>query len=249
MPELLDRYIDGSMSGQERAEFEARLSSSASLREEIELQQRMDRALRDRFGAPAGAEAPLRLAGGPPRVSGSGSGFGSGFGFGFGPRVRWGLAALVALAATLVISFQYLGAGSGGGLDRRTLAQTYQNTVRAGFRPQEVCTTRDKFAKWMEDRYGAPLAPTHERPGAKLVGWSYGNAISGYTGLLLATVDEKPVVVVLDRKVKQSASGAPVSGELGNLRVFPREIAGVVLYEVTPLDHPAIVDDLALKSP
>ncbi len=237
--ETLERYLDGSLSAPELAAFEAELARSPGLRADVDLQRRLDAALRASFTpgpAPLLTTAEARE---PAPIK---------------SRFRWTRerTMFAALAAMLLIAVGiqgYMWLSGAGQPDRPTLAQTYLDLVSHGFKPSEQCTTRDKFAKWMESRYSVPLAPVQDRSDVQLVGWSYSNNISSYTGLLLATVEGKPVVVALDSTQNQNAVGAPCRrgpGQAKDINIFTAEIDGISLYEITPLDKPHIIDNLAL---
>jgi len=91
-------------------------------------------------------------------------------------------------------------------------------------------------------------------PGLEVLGWSYNSiqddkslgVFSGYTLYLLARAKGEPVVVLIDRTgydrplEVDSASG---------LHLFRREIGGAVLYEISPLDAPAVLDQFAPYEP
>ena len=154
-----------------------------------------------------------------------------------------------------MILYAVSGARSGGVVAavRPTLAAVYNATVDAGFNPEEVCTTRDKFADWLGTKFGVSLAPREERADVTLVGWSYTTAISPYTGVLLAKSGDAPIIVALDLKVRESGRGPPDFGDLvardKKLHVHKVVINGLALYEVSPLDRPRIVDQLEPHTP
>lgn len=250
-PQLLDaidRRIDGLMSPAELAEFENELARSAELRKAYEeaasFQARIDSSLRGRFSAAAlDLNAAKRPS--PQQATRDAS-----------PRSlrlpKWvTLAAAAAIALVSVVTV-YLVSTSGPGTlaatVRPTLAALYNSTVDSGFKPEEICTTRDKFADWLGTRFGVSLAPREERADITLVGWSYSTAISPYTGVLLATSDGQPIIVALDLKVRESGKGPPAVGELlahgKTLHVHKAVINGLALYEVSTLDKPRIIDNL-----
>ncbi|MBS0192618.1 MAG: hypothetical protein U0573_08250 [Phycisphaerales bacterium] len=231
----IDRYLDGAMSPQEAAAFEREIASSPELGEQVRLQKILDDSIRSSFAPPSAP--PLKLTdSSTPKTARS------------WPRP---LKIFMALAATvaIVVGYQaFTWITTPGAPPRPTLVRTYQNLVKAGFRPAEACTTRERFAQWMQSRYHAPLAPVEDRPNVKLVGWSYSNTISNYTGELLALVDGKPVVVILDTIDARDTAGSPCwryPADDKVVNVFPAEIDGVALYEVSPFDKPMIVDNLA----
>lgn len=268
-PQLLDaieRHIDGVMTPDERAAFERQLAESADLRrahqEAAELQARIDASLRSRFSAAAldihAAEKAAQQAAQqaaqnaakqsqssratPPRSL---------------PFPKWlPLAAAAAIGVVGLVSVYMISGARPGSVVatvRPTLAALYNSTVDAGFKPEEVCTTRDKFADWLGSKFGVSLAPREERSDITLVGWSYSTAISPYTGVLLAKSGDQPIIVALDLKVRESGKGPPAFGELlahnKQLHVHKVVIDGVALYEVSPLESPRIVDNLERYTP
>lgn len=225
-PDLIERYFEGELDGPELEQFEHRLRQDEALREEVELQRRIDASLRRLFAAPAGIADGRHptddAAAGPSRRTG----------------VSWyGLAAALLLGVLGV-----WGALRWADLGRSPLEREYLRTVAAGFEPEVVCTTDEEFARWMQEKFGHPMVVADPPADLELVGWSYSDAISGYTGLLLARVGGEPVVVVLDfLKLDTAVRPEP---DADGLRVFRRTIGGLVLYEVTPHESPAIVDRL-----
>lgn len=242
--DALDRYLDGSMVESQRAAFDAEIAKSASLREQIALQAQLDSSLRSSFAAPPLAPVAGILTREEARA--------------FSPkkeRAGWSreyklLGALAALVA-LVVSIQgYLWlSGPAAAEVRPSLASVYEELVSNKFEPAEACTTREEFAHWMQYRFGVALAPKEDRANVQLVGWSSSTAISDRTGLLLARVDGKPVMVAFDTVGRQDDWGFPCRrepGDMEGLNFFSTQIDGIALYEVTPLDQPGIIDNLAV---
>jgi hypothetical protein len=62
--------------------------------------------------------------------------------------------------------------------------------------------------------------------------------------VLLARVDGKEVIVVVDRKAREKS---PLPPARSGLRSFREEYGNLVLYEVTPLDHPTILPLLSTQ--
>lgn len=259
-PELLDtldRYLDGVLSAGDRAAFERELAASPELRaarDEASLRQRdIDASLRAQFSAAALDLNASKRATSTPRSGLRNSGAAS-------HTLRfpkWApLAAAAALGLAGLVGVYVASGGRSAGVVatvRPTLAALYTATVDSGFHPEEVCTTRDKFADWLGSKFGVSLAPREERSDITLVGWSYSTAISPYTGVLLARSGDQPIIVALDIKVRESGKGPPAFGELvahdKSLHVHKVVINGLALYEVSPLDKPRIVDNLEPYTP
>lgn len=252
--ETLDRYLDGALSPSEQAAFERELTASPELRaardEAARWQRDIDASLRAQFSAAAldlnaakqarsEKERPEAVATRSLRFS------------------RWvPLAAAAAIGVVGLVGVYVVSGNRPGSVVatvRPTLAALYNSTVDSGFKPEEICTTRDKFADWLGSKFGVSLAPREERSDITLVGWSYSTAISPYTGVLLAKSGDQPIIVALDIKVRESGKGPPAFGELlahnKQLHVHKVVINGLALYEVSPLDKPRIVDNLEPYSP
>lgn len=245
--EAVDRYLDGAMAGPERAAFETEIERSESLRQAVRVQTAVDSSLRVQFGAPPVApiagiltEEEARTFQVRPKRSG------------WSREVKM-FGALAALLAIAVCIQAYLWSNSAPTpAERPSLASAYFHLVNHKFRPSVECTTREKFAQWMESRFGVALAPKEDRSDVELVGWSSSEAISNYTGLLLARVDGKPVVVAIDTVARQNDWGIPCRrqpDDEGGINFFSTEIDGIALYEMTPLDRPRIIDNLAIFKP
>lgn len=239
--DALDRYLDGAMTEPERAAFEAEISGSEALQSQISLQRQVDSALQAEFGAPpvAGILTREEAEAFVPKKK----------------RAGWSreykiLGALAALLAIVIGIQSYSWLTSAGAVEERpSLASIYGKLVKNKFRPSEECTTDEKFARWMAARFGVALAPKESRPEVQLVGWSSSTAISNYTGLLLAKVDGKPVVVAIDTVDRQNDWGFPCRRQPEDkeeVNFFSTVVDGIALYEITPLDRPRIIDNLAV---
>jgi hypothetical protein len=225
---LLDEYLDGLSQGTARAQAEARIAADPEAAEEVRLQGEIDRSLKRLFAE--GARAGTSPVGQGPVAR-------------IGRPVRWfiGTAAALLLGMLGVWAAMVL---SEAREDR--LGPLYQGEVASGFVPQEVCTTAEQFADWTKRNYGEAVVPAEDRGGVTLVGWSYGRAVSGYSGVLLARVDGTPVVVVLDRAREEGWRKLP-EPEDRSLHAFRRRIGDLVLYEVTPLPGPRVLPLLSEK--
>lgn len=243
-PDMLDRYLDGAMSTVEAAAFEQQIARSPEMLAQVRLQREVDGSLRDSFNVPATgglmteseqrAFAPKKERRGWSRET----------------RMFAALAALLIIAVSIQ-AYLWLNSPSATP-ERPSLAEAYYKLVDHGFRPSEECTTPEKFAKWTNQRYQVPLAIKEARADVQLVGWSYSGAISNYTGLLLAKVDGKPVVVALDTIDNQTNWGNPCRRQpkdKSGVNFFSKQLDGLVLYEITPFDQPRIIDNLAVVKP
>lgn len=230
--DLLERHLDGALTPQERAAFERLVSEDAGVRAELELQRRVDRSLERLFAREtAGESAAVPKRGGGGRAAGDRHG-----------GVWWRAAAAAAVMAAGV----WGATAAWDRLSRTPLERVYARTVAAGFVPEVVCTTDEEFAAWTHRNFGHALSLADRPEGLELVGWSYARTLSTYTGVLLARVQGEEVLVVMDFLKKDAAQPEPRDD---GMRVFRRELGGLVLYEVTPRERAAIVDRLVQVEP
>jgi anti-sigma factor RsiW len=238
MRERLERYLDADMDPRERAEFELLLERNPQLQRTVALQQQLDAALQREFAPPAVSREviqqwlPQAGAGhrSEPRPS---------------RRVLW--AALTATAAALawaVVAWQWNG---GAKLEpffqQRMLVELYQETVAQDFQPYYFCEDPARFAATFVKRQQIPLQLAPLPADRRMVGLSYLGGFSRDTTAILGYAQDQPVIVFVDRReVDQTELGQ--SSATSGLNVFRRELAGLVLYEVSPLDRPQLVDFL-----
>lgn len=234
----LDAYLDDRMSDAERTAFEAELERRDDLRGEVELQASVDEALRRRFAVPS---PPPVFA---PSIARDTANPASGAPSRKTPPWQWALAVgLIGVAATLLYSSwpkdplsQY-----------RSLALTevYEQSVSSGFSPLWLCEDEQEFADTFQQRQGLPLALNPLPTGSEMVGLTYRGGLSSMTTTLMCTVDTRPVMVFVDRQVAEKRSARPRPA--GELKVFRKELAGLILYEVTPFDDPRVMQYLAVR--
>jgi hypothetical protein len=238
---LLEAYLDGELRGEALAGFERRLASDAGLRAEVELQRTIDGSLGKLFGQ----QPALAMREGMPSVAGK-IGETPGVTGRAGGRGQWIFRAVLGLAATFLLATAglwyagivdpsvWLGGTPTPKVRLVSLDKAYRQQEASQFQPDFKCEDDKQFADWVNGRYGQELLV---RPieGLEVTGWTYyatGSVLSPQSALLLAKVDGKDVVVVMDRKRHdRSLTVPPDSG----LHMFKRIIGGIVLYEVTPL--------------
>jgi anti-sigma factor RsiW len=245
-PTPLDRYLDAMMDPAEAAAFEASLADNESLRREVELQRRINEALKVRFAPPAEIDVPARAA--APRRRGivaSITGAGSARAGKSGMRRLGTLAAAagVVLLAGAGAAYWWLAIGTEAPF--RQPAQIYQAQAAAGFIPEWVCTTDDEFVQTLRDRFGTAALLPMSTPGVQIVGWAYNTPVlSNKTATLMTRVDGADVLVLIDtaeRDVNLRRAGD--AGQARDLHLFKRRLGDLVLYEVTPLDEPRVIPE------
>jgi hypothetical protein len=75
-------------------------------------------------------------------------------------------------------------------------------------------------------------------------GLTYVGGMSRYTTTMLARVDGKPVMVFVDRADSDYRPAQPC-GSCG-LHLFSKQVGPLMLYELTPLDQPKVMEYLRL---
>ena len=126
----------------------------------------------------------------------------------------------------------------------RPLAEVYREIVADGFEPYYECREADRFADTFARRQGVPLALLPLPAGVRMLGLSYPGGLSRDTTGMLCEVDHQPVMVFVDRADADNPAAA--DGADAATRVFRTERAGLVFYEVTPLDGPRVMDLMAV---
>lgn len=239
----LDAYLDGQLDATGRERFEQRLQLDPALQAELELQRSIDEALRCGFQPPSPQPILQALS---RRASGAGM-------LRFPATQRWfrrpwGVAVAASIVVALVGVNWYVWTTLPHGLGpspRRppiqlvSLEDGYQREIKKGFRPLWLCETDHQFASSIFRSLGQGLLISIPPAGIKPMGLSYCPSLSKDTMILLAEVESRPVVVFIDRL---SADGRPTLPGDSGLRLFRREIGTLVLYEVTPLSEPRVLD-------
>jgi hypothetical protein len=115
----------------------------------------------------------------------------------------------------------------------------YGRLAAANFTPDWRCSTDEEFADFQRYRLGAAFLVRADAAVA-LIGWSYAReTLSPQGEALMATVDGEHSVVLVDRLIHDKPLKArPGSG----LNLFRREMGTLVLYEITPLSKPRLLD-------
>lgn len=268
---LLDGFLDGTLSPQQREVAEKALETDAEFAADVKLQKRIDESLQKTFApqqAPtfdfAAIKAAAQADAGDQQndvvlssdtsaelspVDGRSGRLGNQTQRKSAKRVAKVLAA--ALAASLVWGFFgaqfFRNSSTEIAYQRRPLVEVYQDCVASGFQPYWVCDNEKLFASTFEKRQGVALKLAEMPPGMKMVGLAYLAGISRQSTSLLAEVNGQQVIVFVDRV------GNDVdlqSGDLADagLNIFKTKKSGLVFYEVSPLEKPEVVDFLVRSS-
>jgi len=234
-----DAYLDGTMSAEARARFQAELAANPQLQAELLLQQQINAALRSRFIPPvpppdllaqlreAAPEAPQSTT--IPH-----------------PSRRWFTLAGAASAAAVVwgvLGWQYYSANKQPVYNPRIpLATIYEQRVAEGFKPTWVCEDDHIFASTFFERQGQGLLLAPMPEGTHMVGLAYFGGLSRYTTTMLARVNGTPVMVFVDRHDCGDPPEQP--SKKSGLHLFRKELGGLVMYELSPFPEPRVMDYL-----
>ena len=240
-PTRLDAYLDGVMTPDQCAEFQRRIETDDNLREQIEIQKEIDQAFGRLFQPPSAKPIPVQNT--DPRKSEP---------YTLPPTTKrdWGaVPRRLAVAAAIVAGV------FGGWLTWNTLQPTgvsnpygpwrsievvYADAVANDMKPEWTCDNEPEFADSIRDHFGQAAVFSFELPdGMAALGLAYCNSISRRTVYLLAQVNDKPIIVFIDRV---EADQGPTVDESSGLNLFKRRIGRLVLYELSPLERPALLE-------
>lgn len=116
------------------------------------------------------------------------------------------------------------------------LTKLYIAHVDSGF-IQFPCETPDQFQAWMEDNFEHSIRPQASAEDLVYRGWNYDAPISRYTGVMLGVARGEDVVVLVDHLDRDVELATPNEG----LNLFRRTVGELVFYELTPLDEPVFI--------
>lgn len=240
---LFERYLDGQLQGDELAWMRARIEQDPALRNEEELHRRMTESLR-RIAAPEQVPFPAATASAPvdppapiPITRAS------------GPQTlrlrRWGMAVAAALLLAGAGLFRVYWDSRVPDFNLMAPGELYSRLVMSGFHPAQVCTSDPEFAALVHEKLGTALIATAS-PDVEVLGWGYssdynGSPISPRTMMLLAKVDGREVLVLLDQTARDRTLAAPAGGKLN---LFRREVGQIVAYELTPMAEARVIPGL-----
>ncbi len=251
-PNLVDLYLDSLLPSEERDRFERDvLAASPELTAEVRQQRAVDESIRRMFPVP---KTPPEL--GWTRIHAIASA-GPGRLFATRPLVRaLSIAAVLALGVFggwRIWRFASPPAAKNpyAVMAWRPMASVYDDIVAGGFQPDWACKNDAEFASITRRRLGIPLLLA-QTDLVTAVGWTYANTLGSQTMCLLATVKAEPsaeatkVIVFADRARNDRAPDPTIST---SRHLFRRQMDTVVLYEVSPLDAPTVLNRLYQPAP
>lgn len=260
----LERYLDGLITGAERDRLGHLFQMNEDTRAEIERQRRVDDSLQRLFRPPLSYGLIDRVGGHGARRAGRVDGPGStGTPRRTYPSVlaRMKQSRLMALAALFVLVVlavwrvwplafppQTFDPYSE---EWKSMAQIYDEVSRFGFKNFKSDYTVDVFARMIERRFGQPLLFREITGPVRPLGIAYCNTVTASSMCIVTLVStpcgafgpssdiETGVLVFIDRFDQDPTHALPQNDRLN---VFTRRVGQLSLYEVTPLEQPAVLD-------
>lgn len=238
----LDDYFDGLLDEESRRRFEEKLEQDPGLRAQMERQNVLNDALNRMCVPTAGSQErvfeAVRQAGTTAKASVTQSGAMPFY------RRRWAIAALLALS--MVAAWRLAGvieqrrsAGDGYGPKPWTSMATYYRQVESDFKPEWVCKDDAEFANAFKKRLRQPALVAATTGPIVGLGLGYANCLSPRTMTYLALVQDQPVVVFVDKLKNDSHPELPLDS---GLHLFRKELDQLILYEVSPLTEPHVLE-------
>ncbi len=130
-------------------------------------------------------------------------------------------------------------------LTHRSFSEIY-NSAAQNKENYWVCENRRQFITtfWQQLGYGAELNADLPE-GVVALGLSYADALSKHSIILGGTFhDAEPIVVVIDRIDSETNEGMEKPDPLSGLKVYKKESPPLVMYEISRLDHPVLLDNI-----
>jgi hypothetical protein len=250
----LESYLDGQLTGEMRARFEDEIARDPSLRAEIARQRTIDESLNRAFAVTGSAESILGslIATSPAAHAGNGRAHATQPAAQRAAGARW-IRPRLAIAAAIVFlvcgpvalyfawdSFREATAPTIVVNPKKVqpLDTLYKQEVKDGFNCDWQCKTNNEFGAYFASTFGEPLMMKDPPQQVAPVGLKYAGGITPNTISYMARVNDQPVMVFTDKQVADK--GQALSDP--NLHIFKRTIGPLVLYEVTPLDEPKLLD-------
>lgn len=236
--ELIERYLDGSLSVEEATAFERALAGDAAMRDELRCAREVEASLRRTFTPPKQGLTPYLVEQRP--IVGW-----------FTRHGQWlGVAALIVLTLTLALYFSPMFRSAAPppfpqpGPSTAT-ESLYRSLSRGGWNPSWTCGNDNEFAQSVVDQLGAPLlVRDDDAPDMVLVGWLYlpygmDPIITDKTMTLMVTHDEAHIMVMIDRA--ENTENRPTVMPDSDLRIFEQRVGDLIAYEITPLEEPVVL--------
>jgi hypothetical protein len=240
--QLIEQYLDGALTGEHLAAFEARLRTEPEMADSVHRQREINASLLRRLAVPSpdiGRQILARIESETARSNVVGA---------IAPMPkrpavpRWlAVAAVIAIVigGTWAIWMNMQPGSSGVSPMLLDPVAYYKRKTESGFQPVWKCDTDHEFAKYFADRYGQPVLLRPMPEDVSCAGIDYTTVLSGDTASLLMHDGPNRIVVLLDHAANDRAMDLPASS---GLHKFRRDVGQYVAYEITPLDSPHILD-------
>lgn len=121
------------------------------------------------------------------------------------------------------------------------LTEVYLQSINEGFQPYWLCEDPVTFANTFETRQGVPLKLEPLPENTQMLGLAYLSGLSRKSTSLLAKVDGKPVIVIIDRIDNDWGPLAGYDDENG-IYVNREEKFGLVFYEVSQSANATVIN-------
>lgn len=230
-----DAYLDGQGDAPARDAMQHRFESEHELQLQLVLQSQIDAALKRLF--PAAAAPDLVELTSSSRAARQSS------------RRSWAAWAVAAVLGG-VVGLWWLANQRGPApyFQPRALVQVFRDTVTNDFQPYYKCDDDERFAAAFAQRVGRSVHLNAMPAGSRMLGLSYPGGLSRDTTAMLCMVDERPVMVFVDRLNTDRPQSIDDTKSGERLHLFRDERDGLVLYEVTPHDEPRAMQYLTIDS-
>lgn len=231
-------YVEGVLSPDERVAFERTLADSPQLQRQLQLMQQMDDSVRHGFAAPGFVKIDFEAA----RAAAAGESSPAGVAPASRMRYAGWIAAAAAAAIVVVAAIQFIPQQPTRAV--ATASGIYRAQVERGFVPDHVCTDDADFIQYTRNAFGVPLLAQNDAR-VQIVGWVYASptiygelGVSAESKIVLARADGKEVILLLDPKRGPGPKLDPAAGQ--QLKIFQTNVAGVEIFEITPLDRAVV---------
>jgi hypothetical protein len=232
-----DAYLDGALSDEARKEFARTMEKDDALRNHEALQGSIDAALERVFSPPSAQCVVDVIRGATPGSKRTAVADRPSI-----LRRRWAVAAILALGLLggyRIVSFLIPDQEEYPRREWQSLENWFAEAVSKNLKPDWVCRDEEEFRLTISRRLGQPLALAKLPDGITVGGLAYANAISERTLMILGRVHGDPAIVFVDRTAHDSHQALSSDSDL---HMFRRHLGDLVLYEVSRLDRPILLD-------
>lgn len=124
----------------------------------------------------------------------------------------------------------------------------YRESVSHGFKPDWFCEDEKQFAETFAERQGQGLLLKPLPDTIRMAGLAYLKGLSEKTTCMLAWVEEKPVLLLVDI-TKQIPEYLLEDDKSNAIQVFTRKLDNLTIVEVTPFQESRVADYLYPADP